>query len=37
VLAILTLDDIIEGLKGRIGEEELRAMEEYRAKYKASD
>ena len=37
VLAILTLDDIIEGLKGRITENELRAMEEYRAKYKASD
>ncbi|KAH7314136.1 phosphoribosyltransferase-like protein [Rhexocercosporidium sp. MPI-PUGE-AT-0058] len=37
VLAILTLDDIIGGLKGVVGEEDVRRMEEYRAKYKASD
>jgi orotate phosphoribosyltransferase len=37
VLAILTLDDIIEGLKGRIGEEEMKGMVEYREKYRASD
>jgi len=37
VLAILTLDDIIEGLKGKIGEKELKAMEEYRGLYKARD
>jgi len=37
VLSILTLDDIIEGLKGSGSEEDIRRMEEYRAKYKASD
>ena len=37
VLSILTLDDIIGGLKGRSSEEDIRRLEEYRAKYKASD
>lgn len=37
VLAILTLDDIIEGLKGKIREEDIRSMEAYRETYKASD
>ena len=37
VLAILTLDDIIEGLRGKISQEDIMSMEEYRAKYKASD
>ncbi|CZT43779.1 probable orotate phosphoribosyltransferase [Rhynchosporium secalis] len=37
VLAILTLDDIIGSLKGVVGDEDVRNMEEYRAKYKASD
>ena len=37
VLAILTLDDVIGGLKGVVGDEDVRRMEEYRAKYKASD
>ncbi|KAL2061830.1 hypothetical protein VTL71DRAFT_7208 [Oculimacula yallundae] len=37
VLAILTLDDIIGGLKGVVGDEDVKRMEEYRAKYKASD
>jgi orotate phosphoribosyltransferase len=37
VLSILTLDDIIGGLKGTASEEDIRRMEEYRAKYKASD
>lgn len=37
VLAILTLDDIIGGLKGIASEENIKNMEEYRAKYKASD
>jgi orotate phosphoribosyltransferase len=37
VLSILTLDDIIEGLKGIGSEKDIRSMEEYRAKYKASD
>jgi len=37
VLAILTLDDIITGLKGKISDAEIRTMEEYREKYKATD
>ncbi|KAH9222080.1 phosphoribosyltransferase-like protein [Leptodontidium sp. 2 PMI_412] len=37
VLAILTLDDIIGGLKGVVSDEDVVRMEEYRAKYKASD
>ncbi|KAG0649438.1 Orotate phosphoribosyltransferase [Hyphodiscus hymeniophilus] len=37
VLAILTLDDIIAGLKGKISDEEIKSMEEYRQKYKATD
>lgn len=37
VLAVITLDEIIEGLKGKIAEEDIKAMETYRARYKASD
>lgn len=37
VLAILTVNDIIGGLKGIGSEDDIRRMEEYRAKYKASD
>lgn len=37
ILSILTLDDIIDGLKGIGSEEDIKSMEEYRAKYKASD
>ena len=37
VLSILTLNDIIGGLKGEISNEDIRRMEQYRAKYKASD
>ncbi|KAA8573946.1 hypothetical protein EYC84_005489 [Monilinia fructicola] len=37
VLSILTLDDIIGGLNGIASEENIQSMEEYRAKYKASD
>lgn len=37
VVPILTLDDIIEGLKGTVSDEDIKNMEEYRAKYKASD
>jgi orotate phosphoribosyltransferase len=37
VLAILTLDDIIGGLRQGGKEEDIKSMEEYRAKYKASD
>lgn len=37
VLSILTLNDIIGGLKGKISEDDSRRMEEYRIKYKASD
>ncbi|KAF2452733.1 phosphoribosyltransferase-like protein [Lineolata rhizophorae] len=37
VLSILTLDDVIEFLKGLGTEEDLKRLEEYRAKYKASD
>lgn len=35
--AILTLDDIIEGVRGIASEEDIRRTEEYRAKYRASD
>lgn len=37
VLSILTLNDIIGGLKGKIADEDIRRMEEYRVKYAASD
>lgn len=37
VFAILTLNDIIEGSKGKIADEDIKRMEEYRAKYAASD
>jgi len=37
VLSILTLNDIIGGLKGKISDDDIRRMEEYRLKYKASD
>jgi len=37
VLSILTLDDVIGGLKGTGSAEDVRRMEEYRTKYKASD
>jgi orotate phosphoribosyltransferase len=37
IFAILTLDDIIEGMKTFANEEQIRQTEEYRQKYKASD
>ncbi|KAL2021957.1 hypothetical protein VTK56DRAFT_6376 [Thermocarpiscus australiensis] len=37
ILAILTLDDIIDGMRGLASEEDIRRIEEYRTKYKASD
>lgn len=37
VWSILTLDDVIGGLKGIGTENDIKRMEEYRAKYKASD
>lgn len=37
VLSVLTLNDIIEGVKGVATAEEVQAMEEYRRKYGASD
>ncbi|TVY57518.1 Orotate phosphoribosyltransferase [Lachnellula suecica] len=37
VLSILTLDDVIGGLRGIGRVEDVERMEEYRAKYKASD
>jgi len=37
IIAILTLDDIIAGMKGLASEEDIRKTEEYRAKYKATD
>lgn len=37
VLAILTLDDVIEYLKGLGSAEDLRRLDEYREKYRASD
>jgi len=36
VLAVLTLDDVIEGVKGQATEEQLKAMEDYKKKYGAS-
>jgi orotate phosphoribosyltransferase len=37
VLTILTLDDVVEYLRSLGGEEDLKRLDEYRAKYKASD
>ncbi|KAH6635483.1 phosphoribosyltransferase-like protein [Chaetomium sp. MPI-SDFR-AT-0129] len=37
IFSILTLDDIIEGVKGVASEEDIKRTEEYRAKFKASD
>lgn len=37
IVAILTLDDIIDGVKGLASDEDITATEAYRAKYKATD
>jgi len=37
IFAILTLDDIIEGIKGVVSDEDIRRTEEYRTKFKATD
>lgn len=37
VMSILTLDDMIQGLKGKIPEETIRSLQEYKTKYKASN
>ncbi|KOS17827.1 Orotate phosphoribosyltransferase [Escovopsis weberi] len=37
IFAILTLNDIIEGMRGFATEEDIKRTEEYRAKYKATD
>ncbi|KAF1948474.1 orotate phosphoribosyltransferase [Byssothecium circinans] len=37
VLAILTLDDVVEYLKGLGSEEDVKRLDEYREKYRASD
>jgi len=37
IFSILTLNDIIDGMKGFASEDDIRRTEEYRAKYKASD
>ncbi|KAK3077768.1 orotate phosphoribosyltransferase, partial [Coniosporium uncinatum] len=37
VMAILTLDDIVEYMKAIGTKDDLRRVEEYREKYKASD
>lgn len=37
VLAILTLDDVVEYLRGLGSAEDLKRLDEYRAKYRASD
>ncbi|KAL2153118.1 hypothetical protein VTH82DRAFT_4273 [Thermothelomyces myriococcoides] len=37
IFAILTLDDIIQGIKGIASEEDIKRTEQYRAKYKATD
>jgi orotate phosphoribosyltransferase len=36
-LAILTLDDVVEYLRGLGSEDDLRRLDEYREKYRASD
>jgi len=37
IFAILTLDDIIEGMRGLASDDDIRRTEEYRTKYKATD
>jgi orotate phosphoribosyltransferase len=37
VLAILTLDDVVEYLRGLGSEEDLKRLDDYRARYRASD
>ncbi|KAK0619862.1 phosphoribosyltransferase-like protein [Immersiella caudata] len=37
IISVLTLDDILAGVKGLISEDDIKRVEEYRAKYKASD
>lgn len=37
IFAILTLDDIIEGVRGLASEDDIRRTEDYRKKYKATD
>ncbi|KLU81848.1 orotate phosphoribosyltransferase [Magnaporthiopsis poae ATCC 64411] len=37
IIAILTLDDIIDGMKSFASEDEIKRTEEYRKKYKATD
>lgn len=37
IFAILTLDDIIEGMKSFASEDDIKRTEEYRSKYKATD
>ncbi len=37
IFAIVTLDDVIDGMKGIASDEHIRQTEEYRTKYKASD
>lgn len=37
IVAILTLDDIIAGMKSFATEDDIRRTEEYRSKYKATD
>jgi orotate phosphoribosyltransferase len=37
IFAILTLDDIIDGVRGVASEEDVKRTEAYRAQYKATD
>lgn len=37
IISVLTLDDILAGVQGLISEHDIRRVEEYRAKYRASD
>lgn len=37
IISVLTLDDILAGVKGLISEDDIKRVEEYREKYKASD
>lgn len=37
IIAVITLEDILQGIRGVISEEDIKNTEEYREKYKASD
>ena len=37
IIAVITLEDILQGIRGVISEEDIKNTEAYREKYKASD